>query len=58
MKVTVETIQKRLQRNQEGIFSERVYWQHEQFTRELFSEKAIVYSCWFIFWPLKNDYKL
>ena len=41
-KVKVETIQKRLQRSQEGIFSEKVYWQHEQFTRELFSEKEIL----------------
>ena len=38
----METIQKRLQRSQEGIFSEKVYWQHEQFTRELFSEKENV----------------
>merc|ERR1711892_1420569 len=38
--VTVNTVQKRLQRSQEGVFAERVFWQHEQFTRELFAEKV------------------
>ena len=38
--VTVNTIQKRLQRSQEGVFAERVYWQHEQFTRELFCREG------------------